>query len=67
VLRLVGTVNRRSGSVVEAILPVNQVWDFDALADEILPLQRAELVALRLERARRQATGKGRPSPRPPV
>jgi hypothetical protein len=63
VLRLVGTVNRRSGTVVEAILPMNQVWDFDALADEILPLARAELVALRLERAKRRADGRAAPRP----
>ena len=58
VLRLVGTVNGRSGTAVEAILPVGQVWDFDPLADEILPLARAELVALRLERAKRRADGR---------
>jgi hypothetical protein len=36
---------------------------FDLLADEILPLQRAELVALRLERARRRTAGQGISSP----
>jgi hypothetical protein len=63
VLRLVGTVNGRSGTAVEAILPVGEVWDFDALADEILPLPRAELAALRLERAKRRAEGRRVPCP----
>jgi hypothetical protein len=49
--------------LVEAITPVGEAWDFDLLADEILPLPRAELVALRLERAKRRATGQGAPSP----
>jgi hypothetical protein len=63
VLRLVGTRNSRSGSLVEAITPVGQVWNFDTLADEILPIPRAELVALRLERAARRTRGQGMPRP----
>lgn len=43
---------------------MGQVWDFDALADEILPLARAELNTLRLERVRRRAAA-GRLAPRP--
>src|SRR4051794_2416916 len=64
VLRLVGTRNGRPGTLVKAITPVGQAWDFDPLADKILPVRRAELVALRLERARRRARGQGtfRPS-----
>ena len=58
VLRLVGTCNSRSGTMVQAITPVSTAWDFDELADEILPLPRAEIVALRLERAKRRATGR---------
>ncbi len=44
VLRLVGTHNSRSGTPVEAIWeePGGWVWDFDGLADEILPLSREE-------------------------
>jgi hypothetical protein len=63
VLRLVGTRNSRSETLVEGMTSVGEAWHFDRLADEILPLERAELVALRLERARRRATGKGGPRP----
>jgi hypothetical protein len=56
VLRLIGTRNSRSNTLVEALAVKGEPWDFDLLADEILPLQRAELVSLRLERARRAAT-----------
>jgi hypothetical protein len=56
VLRLIGTRNSRSDTMVEALAVQGEPWDFDLLADEILPLQRAELVSLRLERARRAAT-----------
>jgi hypothetical protein len=63
VLRLVGTRHGGAGTPVEAITPVGEPWDFDPLADEILPLPRAELVALRLERAKRRAAGQGAPSP----
>ena len=66
VLRLVGTRNSRSDTLVEAILPAGEVWDFDTLADEILPRSRAELIVLNLERARRRAAEKGSSSrPRP--
>ena len=58
VLRLVGTCNSRSGTFVEAITPVAEVWDFEVLAEEILPLARAEIVALRLERAKRRGQGR---------
>jgi hypothetical protein len=59
VLRLIGTRNSRSDTLVEAILPVGDVWDFDLLADEILPKSRTELEALRLERTKRRAVGQG--------
>jgi hypothetical protein len=57
VLRLAGTVNRKSGVVVEALRPPGEVWSFDALADEVLPLTREELAEvrdLRIQRARRR-------------
>jgi hypothetical protein len=53
VLRLVGTRNSRSNTLVEALTEPGEPWDFDTLADEILPAHRAELVSLRLARARR--------------
>jgi hypothetical protein len=55
VMRLVGTRNSKSGTVVEAITPASPPWPFDALADEILPHTRAEIVALRVEAAKRRA------------
>lgn len=55
VLRIVGSVHERSGQTVTAISPVGHTWDFDALADEILPLTRGELTDLRIQRATRRA------------
>jgi hypothetical protein len=57
VLRLVGTVNSKSGVVVEALRPPGEVWSFDDLADEILPYTReeyAEVRDLRIARAKRR-------------
>ena len=51
VLRLIGTENSKSGTLVMPLTDMGHVWDFDALADEILPLKRAELERLRAERA----------------
>ena len=62
VLRVVGTRHSGTGARVEALTPTGEVWPFDTLADEVLPLPRAELHALAAERARRKAQGKG---PRP--
>ena len=55
VFRLVGTVNGRVGQPVTALTPVGDIWDFENLAFEILPLARAELSDLRVQRALRQA------------
>jgi hypothetical protein len=60
VLRLIGSENSRSGTRVEAITPVGMIWDFDTLADKVLPLTRGELSDLRVQRALSQAE---RPSP----
>ena len=66
VLRLVGTCNSRSGTLVEALTATaGEPWDFDLLADEILPLPRTELVALRLERIRRRGDAAGQGTPKP--
>ncbi len=51
VLRLVGTVNSRSGQKVRVLGGDGYEWDFDALADEILPFTRTELHDLRIQRA----------------
>jgi hypothetical protein len=55
VLRLVGTANGKSQTLVMPLTDVGQVWDFDVLADEILPLTRAELERLRAKRAKARA------------
>ncbi len=55
VFRLVGTVNGRAGQVVTALTPVGEIWDFENLADELLPLTRTELSDIRVQRALRQA------------
>jgi hypothetical protein len=51
VLRLIGTRNSRSGTLVETISPVGQIWDFDMLATEILPVCRDKI---REKRRRRE-------------
>jgi hypothetical protein len=54
VLRLVGTVNRRSGCFVKPLWPVLPTYDFDYLADQILPFTRAEIAARHAERTARK-------------
>jgi hypothetical protein len=54
-LRLIGSRHGETGVLVEALTPVGEVWDFDDLADEVLPLQRAELFDLRVRRAAKDA------------
>ena len=53
VLRLSGTVNSRSGAVVERIAPVGDVWPFEDLVAEILPMDRGEVAEVRDIRAAR--------------
>lgn len=55
VLRIVGTQHAKSGQLVRTLTPTGDGWDFDALADEILPLTRDELSALREQRVQRRA------------
>lgn len=69
VLRPVGTVNGRNGLRVESISPATPAWDFENLADEVLPCTReeyrehqAELRSLAAARAARRADGT-RPRP----
>jgi hypothetical protein len=52
VLRLVGTRNSRSGTLVETISGVGDIWDFDTLAREILPDSRDEIRDRRSKRER---------------
>ena len=55
VLRLVQTVNSKSGEIVRVIYQTGVRYDFDQLADALLPLTRAQLQELRQERAQRAA------------
>ncbi|WP_053961247.1 hypothetical protein [Sulfobacillus thermosulfidooxidans] len=55
VLRLIGTENAKNGQLVRALTPTGDVWNFEALADVILPLHRGELSDLRVQRALRHA------------
>lgn len=51
VLRVVGTVNSRSAQKVRVLGGDGYEWEFDALADEILPLSRTALHDLEIQRA----------------
>ncbi len=66
VLRIVGSMNPKSGRLVEALTPVQPVWEFDSLADEILPLSRGELTDLRIQRALRASKSPQNEKKRPP-
>jgi hypothetical protein len=62
VLRVVGTLHGGTGTTVEAITPAGDARDFEELAARILPLDRAELRDIRIQRALRAARN---PSERP--
>lgn len=66
VLRLIGTENSKSETLVMPLTGLGHIWDFDALADEILPLKRAELERLRAERAKAQSSRRSRSVILPP-
>jgi len=66
VLRIVGSMNPKSGRLVEALTPVQPVWEFDSLVDEILPLSRGELTDLRIQRALRASESPQNEKRRPP-
>ena len=56
VLRLVGSRNSKSGSIVEAVWEEQgeAIWEFGDLADEILPLSRRELEERRARHSENQ-------------
>jgi hypothetical protein len=66
VLRVIGTRHSTAGAMVEAITPASGVWEFDRLADRILPLARAELHDLRVQRALRAARSPSERQQAPP-
>ena len=59
VLRIPGTRHRQAETHVEVITPLREVWEFDNLADEILPYTReeyrAEVRDIRAKRAQKAA------------
>jgi hypothetical protein len=55
VLRVVGTRHAGAGAMVEALTPAGPAWSFNELADRVLPVARAELADLRVQRAFRRA------------
>ena len=62
VLRLVGTLNNTANTMVRALHEVRpSTWDFDDLADEILPFTRTEIHSLTLERTLRKQLRTSRP------
>ncbi len=56
VLRMVGTIHSRANAIVEAITSANPATPFEELARAILPVDRAELYDLRIQRAMRTKT-----------
>ena len=54
VLRVVGTRHRQSGVLVEALTDAGEVWGFEDLCREVLPLTRGEVADIRVRRAERQ-------------
>jgi hypothetical protein len=66
VFRLSGTRNSKAEAIVRptfmAASPAELWrWNFEDLANEVLPVERAELVALRSRRAQQRARGEGPP------
>ncbi len=51
-LRVIGTRNDRRP--VYSLLPVGEIYEFNRLADQVLPLTQAELNDIRIQRAARR-------------
>jgi hypothetical protein len=66
VLRVVGTIHSEAGVVVETLAPVGKVMGFEELAKRILPLDRAELWDLRVQRALRASQSRSERLQAPP-
>jgi hypothetical protein len=63
VLRLIGTRNSSTGTLVEALSPLADAWNFEDLAREVLPLTRDQVGELRSLNAARAARPGARPRP----
>jgi hypothetical protein len=66
VLRVVGTIHSEAGVVVETLAPIGEVMDFEDLARKILPVDRAELRDLRVQRALRASQSRSERLQAPP-
>jgi hypothetical protein len=66
VLRVVGTLHKETGVMVETLAPLGKVANFEELASKILPLHRAELADLRVQRALRRTRPASQPHHLPP-
>ncbi len=55
VLRVVGSRHGSAGVTVEALAALGEVWNFEDLAREVLPVGREELRDLRVQRALRRS------------
>ena len=66
VLRVVGTIHSEAGVVVETLAPVGELMGFEDLAKKILPLDRAELRDLRVQRALRASQSRSERLQAPP-
>jgi len=60
VLRVIGTVNSKTKTLISAEMLTPKRYEFDWLADQILPCTRAEIRDLRAARARRGDVPKGK-------
>ncbi len=66
VLRVVGTIHSEVGVVVETLAPVGELMSFEDLAKKILPLDRAELRDVRVQRALRASQSRSERLQAPP-
>jgi hypothetical protein len=66
VLRVVGTIHKETGAMVETLAPLGKVANFEELVIKILPLHRAELADLRVQRALRRTRSASKPHHLPP-
>lgn len=64
VLRVIGT--RNGPETVYSLLPVGEVYEFNGLADQVLPMTQAQIHDLRIQRAMRAAKRPSERSQAPP-
>jgi len=66
VLRLAGTYNSKSETLVHSIWEdLEEIWDFESLADEVLPYTRRQIAECRAQHAEERALRDARMPPKP--